>query len=86
VVRPPVAAVLDALRRAPWVAAATEVAPGEIELVAVGDEVVEAELVGLLTAARARVVSLGPRRRTLEEVFFDLTKAPHASAEPGARP
>jgi ABC-2 type transport system ATP-binding protein len=86
VVRPPVAAVLDALRRAPWVAGAAEVAPGEIELVAAGDQVVEAELVGLLAAVRARVVSLGPRRPSLEEVFFALTEAPRIAAEPGARP
>lgn len=86
VVRPPVAAVLDALHCAPWVATATEVAPGEIELIAAGDEAVEAELVGLLAAAGARVVSLGPRRPSLGEVFFALTKVPHTSAGPGARP
>jgi hypothetical protein len=68
------------------VAGAAEVAPGEIELVAAGDEVVEAELVGLLAAVRARVVSLGPRRPSLEDVFFALTEAPRIAAEPGARP
>jgi len=86
VARPPAWRVLDALRAAPWVSEAAEAAPGEIEVTAASDEMVESELVGLLAAVRARVVSLGPRRPSLEEVFFALTEAPRIAAEPGARP
>jgi len=76
VVRPPASRVLDALRNVPWVAEATEAAPGEIEVTAASDEMVESELVGLLAACNARVVSFAPRRPTLEEVFFSLTGTP----------
>jgi ABC-2 type transport system ATP-binding protein len=76
VVRPPASRVLDALRKAPWVSEAAEAAPGEIEVTAASDEMVESELVGLLAACEARVVSFAPRRLTLEEVFFSLTATP----------
>jgi ABC-2 type transport system ATP-binding protein len=76
VVRPPASRVLDALRKAPWVSEAAEAAPGEIEVTAASDEMVESELVGLLAACEARVVSFAPRRPTLEEVFFSLTATP----------
>jgi ABC-2 type transport system ATP-binding protein len=75
-VRPPASRVLDALRKAPWVSEATEASPGEIEVTAASDEMVESELVGLLAACEARVVSFAPRRPTLEEVFFSLTATP----------
>jgi ABC-2 type transport system ATP-binding protein len=73
VVRPPASRVLDALRKAPWVSEAAEAAPGEIEVTAASDEMVESELVELLAACEARVVSFAPRRPTLEEVFYSLT-------------
>jgi len=76
VVRPPASRVLDALRKAPWVSEAAEASPGEIEVTAASDEMVESELVGLLAACEARVVSFAPRRPTLEEVFFSLTATP----------
>jgi ABC-2 type transport system ATP-binding protein len=76
VVRPPASRVLDSLRNAAWVSEATEAAPGEIEVTAASDEMVESELVGLLAACNARVVSFAPRRPTLEEVFFSLTATP----------
>jgi ABC-2 type transport system ATP-binding protein len=75
-VRPPTSRVLDALRNAPWVSEAAEAALGEIEVTAASDEMVESELVGLLAACEARVVSFAPRRPTLEEVFFSLTATP----------
>jgi len=76
VVRPPAWRVLNALRAAPWVSEAAETGPGEIEVTATSDEMVESELVGLLAACEARVVSFDPRRLTLEEVFFSLTATP----------
>lgn len=76
VVRTPASPVLVALGDAPWVAEATEAAPGEIEVTASSDEMVESELVGLLAACGARVVSFAPRRPSLEEVFFSLTATP----------
>jgi ABC-2 type transport system ATP-binding protein len=76
VVRPPASRVLDALCKAPWVSEAAEGAPGEVEVTATSDEVVESELVGLLAACNARVVSFSTGRPSLEEVFFSLTATP----------
>jgi len=82
VVRSAAAPLVAALRHAPWVSEATEVAPGEIEVIGASEEAVESELVSLLASTGARVVSFAPRRPSLEELLFSLTTEP-GTTSPG---
>jgi hypothetical protein len=80
VVRPPAAGLLAALASVPWVSAVTETAPGQIEVQTLDPGQVEIGLPRLLADSGARVVSFGPVRLSLEEVFLALTAARTAAA------
>lgn len=73
VVRPPAGCVLAALSDAAWVTSVTETVAGELEFDATDAAAVEVQLVGLLAACNARIVSLAPVRPSLDEVFLSLT-------------
>jgi ABC-2 type transport system ATP-binding protein len=72
-VRPPADAVLQALRRAPWVCSVQEPHPGELELVAADAAQVETELPRLLATCNARVLSFSVAQRNLQDAFLALT-------------
>jgi ABC-2 type transport system ATP-binding protein len=62
-----------ALRGKSWVTAANSPAPGEWRIEVESLDAAEARLAGVLAAAGARVVSLGPAAVTLEQVFLEVT-------------
>jgi ABC-2 type transport system ATP-binding protein len=75
VVRPPTTPAVEALKAAPWVSSLSELAPGELELSAPDPTQVEEHLVPVLARCGSRVVSISPRRPSLQEVFLSLTVA-----------
>lgn len=80
-VRPPAEPTLAALRTVSWVSSVKERACGQIEFTSPDANWVEESLAELLAAAEAKVVSLGPLRPSLEEVFLALTAPAGQGAE-----
>jgi ABC-2 type transport system ATP-binding protein len=71
-VRPPAGALVEMLRRQPWVTEVQEYAPGRLRLVVDDATVAEVEVPGLLTDAGAALVSFAPAT-DLETAFLELT-------------
>lgn len=71
--RPPIAPTLAALHRVSWASNVEEVARDQISFTSTQSALVEAELPRILAATHARVVSLTPKRPSLQEVFLALT-------------
>ena len=62
------------LRAAPWVTSVERVAPGDLLVAAAGPTEAEHNLIKVLSAADAAVISITPEGADLEDVFLELTR------------
>ena len=66
-------AVMESLEKAPWVQSLDRHGPGDLRIAVTGQAEAEANLVRLLGAAGAAVISITPEGADLEDVFLELT-------------
>lgn len=73
-VRPPSAPIAGALEKLDWVQAVEAHGTEELRVTVTSLEDAETKLAGALSAAGARVISIGPEAVTLEQAFLEVTR------------
>ena len=64
---------MESLENAPWVQSFDRNGPGDLRIAVAGQSEAETNLVQLLGAAGAAVISITPEGADLEDVFLELT-------------
>lgn len=72
--RPPIEPVAKVLRNQPWITDVAATGGEELVITVSNLDDVELKLLGALSSAEARVVSIGPKAVTLEQAFLEVTR------------